>query len=269
MGDPASCAKIYLRNNNVVKFPGVASERVARVLLQHGAATTAEIAAELALSQQAVRRSLTSLEEVGLVQSHEQVPFGPRPLRGRGRPSLTFSLTEAGRGACEQGYDGLALESLRYIEREFGREAISGFARNRARRIMSGANTEEIVASLNSDGYAASVESTPAGEQLCQHHCPVVDAAREFPELCEAETQELSFRLGRHVTRLATLAQGDAICTTLIPKPNPQLSPELVNVPRKESLKTRTSKTHTKKTRTNKTRSRLNANASQPKEVIA
>jgi predicted ArsR family transcriptional regulator len=52
------------------------------------------------------------------------------------------------------------------------------------------------------------------------HHCPVVDAAGEFPELCEAETAALGAVLGRHVTRLATLAHGDGICTTLIPGVN-------------------------------------------------
>ena len=28
-----------------------------------------------------------------------------------------------------------------------------------------------------------------AGEQLCQHHCPVAHVAEQFPELCEAETE--------------------------------------------------------------------------------
>jgi predicted ArsR family transcriptional regulator len=45
-----------------------------------------------------------------------------------------------------------------------------------------------------------------------------VEAAAEFPELCEAETQALSAVLGTHVTRLATLAHGDGICTTLVPE---------------------------------------------------
>jgi predicted ArsR family transcriptional regulator len=52
--------------------------------------------------------------------------------------------------------------------------------------------------------------------QLCQHHCPVVDAAREFPVLCETETAELGRLMGRHVTRLATLANGDEVCTAVI-----------------------------------------------------
>ena len=71
---------------------------------------------------------------------------------------------------------------------------------------------------LREQGYAATVEPV-AGEavQLCQHHCPVVDVATEYPEFCDAETAALGKALGRHVTRLASLAQGDGVCTTLIP----------------------------------------------------
>jgi predicted ArsR family transcriptional regulator len=35
--------------------------------------------------------------------------------------------------------------------------------------------------------------------------------------MCEAETAELARLLNRHVTRLATLAHGDEVCTTVIP----------------------------------------------------
>ena len=80
---------------------------------------------------------------------------------------------------------------------------------------------ERLAQHLTDAGYAASIEHTSDGGQsvqLCQHHCPVVDAAAQFPELCEAETQALSDALGLHVTRLATLATGDGVCTTVIPR---------------------------------------------------
>jgi predicted ArsR family transcriptional regulator len=80
------------------------------------------------------------------------------------------------------------------------------------------ATVHEVAERLTEQGFAASVEPLARdGAQLCQHHCPVVDAAGEFPELCDAETHALGRLLGRHVTRLATLAQGDGVCTTLIP----------------------------------------------------
>lgn len=58
----------------------------------------------------------------------------------------------------------------------------------------------------------------PAGEQLCQHHCPVAHTAGQFPQLCEAEAEVFSELLGTHVQRLATIAHGDGVCTTFIPR---------------------------------------------------
>jgi predicted ArsR family transcriptional regulator len=70
-------------------------------------------------------------------------------------------------------------------------------------------------------GYAAQIREVGAGRhrgvQLCQHHCPVAHVAAEFPELCEAETRAFAELLGTHVQRLATIARGDAACTTHVP----------------------------------------------------
>src|SRR2546421_12756707 len=76
---------------------------------------------------------------------------------------------------------------------------------------------------LNAACYDASVRPAPlvgsaagraAGEQICQHHCPVAHVAAEFPQLCEAETEAFGRLLGTPVQRLATIAHGDGICTT-------------------------------------------------------
>jgi predicted ArsR family transcriptional regulator len=70
---------------------------------------------------------------------------------------------------------------------------------------------------LTNDGFAASVSTTPAGAQMCQHHCPVAHVAEEFPQMCEAETEMFARLLGTHVQRLATIAHGDGVCTTHLP----------------------------------------------------
>ena len=75
---------------------------------------------------------------------------------------------------------------------------------------------------LSADGYAAAVAGAPAagaGEQLCQHHCPVAHVAEQYPELCEAETEAFGRLLGTPVQRLATIAHGDGICTTHVTAP--------------------------------------------------
>lgn len=78
--------------------------------------------------------------------------------------------------------------------------------------------TEALAKALSADGYAATARSAPVGEQLCQHHCPVAHVAEKFPQLCDAETEIFSQLLGTHVQRLATIAHGDGVCTTFIPK---------------------------------------------------
>jgi len=219
VGGPAD-----LRNNVVVKFSGEAAERVARALLEAGPSTAADLAESLEMTPAGVRRHLSALVDEGLVVAHERAPYGPTPKRGRGRPGSVFTLTAAGRSACDQAYDGLALAALRFLAAEYGDTAVEAFAADRARQLAGSVRTtdgtatpQDVADALSTAGYAAVVE--PLGDvavQLCQHHCPVVDAAREFPVFCEAETTELSRVLGRHVTRLATLAHGDEVCTAVI-----------------------------------------------------
>ena len=204
-------------------------ERVARTLLQVGPATAADLADTLGMTSAGVRRHLATLMDEGLVVAHDRAPYGPTPKRGRGRPSAVFTLTETGRAACDQADDGLALTALRFMADTYGAAAVEAFAVDRARRLtlvdavtadgepVASLTPEQLATVLSQAGYAAEVE--PLGDvavQLCQHHCPVIDAAREFPVLCEAETTELARVLGRHVTRLATLAHGDAVCTAVL-----------------------------------------------------
>lgn len=207
-----------------MEFPGEASERVARTLLEHGPQTAAELADALSMTPAGVRRHLASLVEVDFVAAHVKAPYGPTPKRGRGRPGSVFALTARGRSACGSASDDLALAALRYLSAEHGPEAVQGFAHDRARslaaqlKVNQPSTPQEIASALTTAGYAAEIQ--PLGDltvQLCQHSCPVVGVAREFPELCEAETAELARLLDRHVTRLATLAHGDEVCTTVIP----------------------------------------------------
>ena len=218
-----------LGNNEVVKFPGEAAERVARSLLTAGQSSAADLAHSLGMTTTGVRKHLKVLIDAGLVVAHERATYGPTPKRGRGRPGSVFALTDEGRAACDQAYDDLALSALRFISAEFGPDAVHAFASDRADRLAAGvhgvagsASPTAVAEALTRAGYAAQIEPLGAvAVQLCQHNCPVVDAAREFPILCEAEADALSRVLGRHVTRLATLAHGDEVCTALIPTDHP------------------------------------------------
>ncbi|MEU8551113.1 helix-turn-helix transcriptional regulator [Streptomyces roseoverticillatus] len=205
--------------------------RVARSILDHGPSTAAELALRLELTQAAVRRHLDTLVAEGVVEPREKRVYG---ARSRGRPAKAFALTDCGRDAFDQAYDQLAGDALRWIAQaagggEMGEAAVAAFARARMaaqaegyRRALEAAppesRTEALARALTADGYAATARSAPVGEQLCQHHCPVAHVAEQFPQLCEAETEVFSRLLGTHVQRLATIAHGDGVCTTFIPK---------------------------------------------------
>lgn len=45
----------------------------------------------------------------------------------------------------------------------------------------------------------------------------MIEVAAEFPAICEEETKAFSELTGVHVTRLATIAKGNSVCTTLVP----------------------------------------------------
>ena len=62
-------------------------------LKRRGSMTAAELAAELALTDVAVRQHLATLEVMGLVVSAPRPQEEGKPA-GRGRPSASWSLTE-------------------------------------------------------------------------------------------------------------------------------------------------------------------------------
>ncbi|MFI7543310.1 helix-turn-helix transcriptional regulator [Actinoplanes sp. NPDC049599] len=204
-------------------------DRVAQLLFESGAATAAEIGAQLGLSSAAIRKHLDAMLADQLVEVRETRPQGPR---GRGRPAKAFVLTAAARDGFPHFYDGIATAALRWIADHGGPEAVTAFAtaqvaaleeRCRAALLEAGdepiARAEALAEALTAEGYAANASTIASGGQLCQHHCPVAHVAAEFPQLCDAETAVISRLIGTHVQRLATIAHGDGVCTTHIPTP--------------------------------------------------
>lgn len=218
-------------------------DRVCREVLARGPVAAGEVAALLGLTPAAVRRHLDVLLAQELVAVWE-TPVQGR-ARGRGRPARRFVGTDAGHAALSSAYDDLAASALRYLTRVAGQTAVRRFAderiaelEQRYRPVVDSAGpqplrrAQALATALSGDGYAASTRSlevsgTQVGTQLCQGHCPVQHVAREFPQLCEAETEAFSRLLGVHVQRLATLAHGEHVCTTHVPVlSNPPRSPE-------------------------------------------
>ena len=214
---------------NVRSAEGPTKGQVARLILELGPSTAATLGGRLGLTPAAIRRHLDNLLAEGLIETRTARTYGNR---GRGRPAKVFVITDAGRSAFEHAYDDLATGALRFLAETAGPDAVAEFARRQlsdlerryAPVVAQGelaTRVQALAEALSADGYAASAGPAPAvgsggmaGEQLCQHHCPVAHVAAEFPQLCEAETEAFGRLLGTPVQRLATIAHGDEICTT-------------------------------------------------------
>ena len=225
-----------LRNTYVVKKsePDKTRDQVVRSILESGPATAVDLADKLSITAAGVRRHLDSLIAEGVLSARE--PYQSKVLRGRGRPSKVFVMTDKGREKFEHSYDDLAVAALKFMASKNGSHLVNEFAKTRANEFerkgeqiqSSGKSVSEkskaLAKLLTKEGYAATTDKMGSGEEICQHHCPIAHVASEFPQLCEAETAAFSAILGTHVQRLATIAHGDGVCTTFIPANNPKKS---------------------------------------------
>jgi predicted ArsR family transcriptional regulator len=221
---------------------------VARVLLEDGPVTATDVADRLGVSPAGVRRHLEALHAAAEATSAVAPVRGPR---GRGRPARGWMLTAAGRSRFGHAYDDLAVAALRQLRELGGEAAVEEFARRRVAAVTAGIEpagprrsdrqrvADHLARALTGAGYAASTRQVGTGVQLCQHHCPVAHVAAEFPQLCEAERTAFADLLGTHVQRLATIANGDPVCTTHVPDgPAPPGPPGTARTPRRSTQKT-------------------------------
>lgn len=203
---------------------GSTRDAVARAILEKGPQSALSLAQALGLTPAGIRRHLDALVIDGILEAREpHIALS----RGRGRPTKVFVMTDSGRQKFEHSYDDLAVSALKFMSTQSGAHLVDQFAQSRAEEIgkralkrveKSKKKSEALAEFLSEEGYAATIADRGLGEELCQHHCPIAHVAAEFPQLCEAETHMLSELLGTHVQRLATIAHGDGVCTTFIPR---------------------------------------------------
>lgn len=184
-----------------------------------GERSVAELSDMLGISQVAVRRHLTRLVDEGWVAGRTDAPDGP------GRPATRYLLTADGHQLLPQGYAALAAELLAFIQDTAGQEGLAAYldwrARRRVQRLSAWVDADttdarlaQLAEALTEIGSTATVEPTADGFVLRQHHCTVMDVAREHPALCQAEADEFSRVIGGDVTvqRGASRASGDGTC---------------------------------------------------------
>lgn len=176
--------------------PAPTRDAVLSRLLRHGEATAADLANQLGVSVQGMRRHLRSLEEDGLVEASPAV-------EGPGRPSNRWHLTEAGRSRFTDGSGDFALgllhslattlppgqiEDLMLLQAE---QKAAGY-RHRIGEAPLQERLERLVDLRRHEGFVAELladPDTPTAWIISEFHCSVMRIAEEFPMVCDQELQ--------------------------------------------------------------------------------
>jgi DeoR family transcriptional regulator, suf operon transcriptional repressor len=186
-----------------------------------GDATAEDVAAHLGITASGARQHLSSLADHGLVDTVEAREEPPR----RGRPRLTYHVSELGDLLFPKAYGALTNELLGYVA-ESGVDAVDRlFERRRDHRIDNAAQrlarhrslagkVAELTAILDEDGYLASWEQLNRDHFLVvEHNCAIAAVACSYRQACSSELEFIRAILpDAEITRVSHMASGDRRC---------------------------------------------------------
>lgn len=165
------------------------------ILLRRGEATAAELAEQLQVSVQVMRRHLRSLEDDGLVEASPAA-------EGPGRPSNRWHLTAKGHSQFPDGSRRFALGLLQSLAGNLPAETMAQLLADQARqqaehyRLQIGdgplpERLERLVDLRRRDGYVAESAADSDGRSwlFSEFHCSVMQIAEQFPCVCDQELQ--------------------------------------------------------------------------------
>lgn len=198
--------------------PRSTRQRILRALRRSDGLTADQLAAALGVTAMAVRKHLATLEREGLLAP----AIERRPV---GRPVHVYTLTARAREAFPQRYQDLTTDLLDDLRALDGEEKVELLFRRRADRAyrtlaprLAGQSLPEqldqLASFLDTQGYLAEWEVTPAGDYLLkEHNCAIFDVAQCAPEACECELDLFRRLLGKvDVAREQHVVGGDRIC---------------------------------------------------------
>ena len=209
-------------------------DEVMRVLHEQGAGSVAELATALGLSEGAIRRHMDIILAEGLVDATLE-------RRGRGRPAVRYSLSEAGEERTAAHHYSRLLDRLYPALAELSQESVEGepgsvvleqvfeqiasdVARAYAPQVRSGElseRVEQVAETLREDGILRDVVDEGEVFRLRNVGCPYRSTARETRHACAADRRIIELLLDRPVEQVATAVDGSLTCEYLVSKLSP------------------------------------------------
>jgi predicted ArsR family transcriptional regulator len=190
--------------------------KIVGALRSRGAASAFDLAAEFALSPNAIRQQLVILERDGLVA-------GKSVRRGKTKPTHEYSLTPQADRYFPQAYDRMLGAVLREVRLTGGDAGVAQIFDGIAKRVvgkmqpgLEGKSTlerlEAIADNIRGSGVAVQVEEHDGTIVLREHNCPYANVVSEHPECCTVIHTMLDEVVSPEVRQTESLATGGAEC---------------------------------------------------------
>jgi predicted ArsR family transcriptional regulator len=163
------------------------STRGQMILLLRGSAKTVnELAADLGLTDNAVRAHLLTLERDGLVAMGT-------PVKGFRKPHNSYELTDEAQHLFPKPYDALFTQLLNVLKRRMVTPVIRDILSELGHRVGKGlpssvddldSDLATVTETLGELGGAARVVRGEGKLEIKSENCPFADAVAEHPEVC-------------------------------------------------------------------------------------
>lgn len=195
--------------------------QILELLKRRGEMTAAQMGETIGITSMGVRQHLSRLERDGLVAT---VIIRQK----RGRPTCKFVLTEQAEALFPARYGQIAVELLEQIVEMNGAEQIDRLFERRMtglerqyRAVMGRLPLDERVDRLarirEDEGYMAEAGTDEEGAYtLVEHHCPIYEIAKRFPQACQYEQALFAHTLETDVRRIEHKIAGDGRCRYVV-----------------------------------------------------
>ena len=190
--------------------------------LRAGSKTVNELAAVLALTDNAVRANLMTLERDHLIAQSGSV-------KGFRKPHFSYALTHEARELFPKAYDSLFNGLISEFKSKLSAAALIDSLRSIGRRIGLRAKPQDggslddrlnrSLTVLEELGGAAQVTSSKEKIVIRSEACPFVDAVSEHPEVCQVAEAMLQEIVGEPVKEVCDRTGLPKCCFEITPAP--------------------------------------------------
>jgi predicted ArsR family transcriptional regulator len=177
--------------------------------LRRGSRTVEDLRKSLAITDNAVRAHLASLERDGIVHQASTRPSGRRP-------AVLYELTETAERSFSKAYLPVLTRLVESLSERMPADELEILLRDVGERLakeqpaLSGNLRERVEGAarvLTTLGGIAEVEESPEGLMIRGFSCPLADAVRSHPATCQAAQALVSELTGADVTEACDKGQ--------------------------------------------------------------